>query len=314
MTLVVTDRQDEADGVVSLTLRGADGERLPAWEPGAHLEMVLPSGLIRHYSLCGDVGQRDRYRVAVLREEHSRGGSSEVHDSVVVGTRLQVREPRNHFALEPARSYLFIAGGIGVTPILPMIAHAEATGVPWKLAYGGRRATSMAFLPEIAGRAGGTVDVLAEDEVGRPDLVSLIEELPPGGQIYCCGPEGLLSAVEAECGRQGLSPVLHVERFSVGAAVAADDDAQVGFEVHLARSGVTVTVSPEQTLLEAVRAVVPAVASSCEEGICGTCETAVLEGVPDHRDQIMSSKERASGKSMMICVGRSLGERLVLDL
>ncbi|WP_245707549.1 PDR/VanB family oxidoreductase [Pseudonocardia oroxyli] len=315
MTLVVSDRRNEADGVVSLTLRAeADGRELPAWEPGAHLEVALPSGLIRHYSLCGPVEQRDRYRIAVLREANSRGGSSEVHDHVVVGTRLQVTGPRNHFRLEPADSYLFVAGGIGITPILPMIAQAEADGVPWKLVYGGRRASSMAFVDEITARAGGKVELLAEDEVGRPDLPVVLGEVATGGRVYCCGPEGLLGAVESGCAVRGLTDVLHVERFAASAVAVDDGAGSAGFEVHLARSGMTVTVPPGRSILEVVREVVPQIPSSCEEGICGTCETAVLEGAPDHRDQIMSAVERASNATMMICVGRALSDRLVLDL
>jgi len=316
MTLVVSDRRDESDGVVSLTLRAeADGQELPAWEPGAHLEVVLPSGLIRHYSLCGPVEDRDRYRIAVLREPASRGGSVEVHDRVTPGTRLHVTGPRNHFGLEAADHYLFIAGGIGITPILPMIARAEAAGVPWKLVYGGRQASSMAFVDEITARTGGKVELLAEDEVGRPDLPAVLGEVPVGGRVYCCGPEGLLGAVEAECAKRGLSGFLHVERFAAGALAAADDGSgSAGFEVRLARSGTTVTVPPDRSILEVVREVLPGVPSSCEEGICGTCETPVLEGVPDHRDHIMSAAERASNATMMICVGRALSDRLVLDL
>lgn len=315
LDLIVTDKQGEAEGVVSLTLASATGLQLPVWQPGAHVEITLPSGLIRHYSLCGDPIDRHRYKVAVLREEQSRGGSQEVHDKVQVGTPLRIRGPRNHFELVPADSYLFIGGGIGITPLLPMVARAEAEGRPWRLAYGGRTAESMAFVEEVQSRAGGKVELYPEDRVGRPDLAALLSERSDGSAVYCCGPEGLIHAVEEECRRLGIADALHVERFAAAGAVAeAVAEVSSSVEVHLAKTGATIRVPPARTLLDAIREVVAEVPSSCEEGICGTCETAVIEGVPDHRDDVLSAAEKASGGTMMICVSRSKTPRLVLDL
>lgn len=316
--LVVVARREEAEGVVGLDLADPSGRALPSWQPGAHLDLTLPSGLIRQYSLCGDPAELSRYRIAVLRETVGTGGSHEVHETVTVGTPLAMRGPRNHFALVDAPAYLFIAGGIGITPLLPMLRRVEAQGVPWQFVYGGRRAASMAFVDEVCGRRGGPVRLVPEDEVGRPDLARIIAGRPADAVIYCCGPEGLLRAVEEECAKAGLSGDLHLERFGANSAVpvptgiaASDADS---FEVHLAKSGLTVQVPPDRTLLDVVRDVVPDVPSSCEEGICGTCETEVLDGLPEHHDEVLDDAEHAAGKTMMICVGRSKSARLVLNL
>jgi ferredoxin-NADP reductase len=324
LAIVVTDRRDEAPDIVSLTLAGAVGEQLPVWLPGAHIEVILPSGLIRHYSLCGDPAERTQYRIAVLREVQSRGGSQEVHDSVQVGTRLQVRSIRNHFELVDAPAYLFIAGGIGITPLLPMLAEVEATQRTWRLIYGGRRRASMAFVDEVRARTGGAVDLLPEDEVGRPNLVELLALVPADGVVYACGPEGLLRAIEDEAALMGIRDVVYLERFTAGTDADwrdSADSADLGdsgdseqFEVELARSGKSFVVPSGKSILAAVREAGTEVASSCEEGICGTCETTVLDGVPDHHDQVLSESERTAGKTMMICVGRSKTPKLVLDL
>jgi ferredoxin-NADP reductase len=312
---VVTDRRDEADGVVSLRLSSPDGAALPAWEPGAHLDVMLPSGLIRQYSLCSDPTDLASYRIAILREQVSRGGSDEVHDKVTVGTQLSLRGPRNHFPLVEAADYLLIAGGVGITPILPMVKHIAGRGVPWRLVYGGRRRSSMAFVDELARLPGGHLELVPEDEAGYPDIAAALAARAPGTVVYCCGPEGLLRTVEEHCARLGISDCLHLERFGANSALppptATGTDS---FEVHLAKSDITVVVPPDRSLLSVVRDVVADVPSSCEEGNCGTCETEVLEGVPDHRDQVLTDEEREAGDTMMICVGRSKTPRLVLNL
>jgi ferredoxin-NADP reductase len=233
-----------------------------------------------------------------------------VHDQLAVGDVVRVRGPRNNFPLEPSPRYLFIAGGIGITPLLPMIATADAAGADWQLVYGGRQRSSMAFLDELA-RHGDRVLVRPQDETGLLDLDGLLATPQADTRVYCCGPEPLLAAVEQRCA--GWPPgSLHVERFSPrppGAPARLE-----AFEVVLARSELTVDVPPDRSILEVVEDAGIPVLSSCAEGTCGTCETAVLEGLPDHRDSVLSEEERAANDCMMICVSRSCSSRLVLDL
>ncbi|MGW3285655.1 PDR/VanB family oxidoreductase [Streptomyces sp. NPDC001002] len=304
--LVVNTRESAAEGVVALTLRHPLGDELPAWEPGAHLDVVLGPELERQFSLCGDPGNRSEWRIAVLREPDGRGGSAFVHEQLGVGDKVRVRGPRNHFRLEPAPGYRFIAGGIGITPILPMLAAAEAAGARWTLLYGGRTRQSIAFTEEL-GRYGDRVTVAPQDETGLLDLASVLDDLPEGTLVYCCGPGPLLDAVEERCP----APVLRVERFQPKAQQGGENGE---CEVELAQSGRTVTVGPDVSVLDAVRAAGVEVLFSCTEGTCGTCETDVLDGVPDHRDSVLTEEERAGGETMMICVSRCRGKRLVLDL
>ncbi|AZM74368.1 oxidoreductase [Streptomyces sp. KPB2] len=306
--LVVGRRETAADGVLALTLRHPLGEPLPAWEPGAHVDVVLGPGLERQYSLCGDPADRAQWRIAVLRETDGRGGSAHVHEEVRTGDKLRVRGPRNNFRLEPAPRYRFVAGGIGITPILPMLAAAEEAGADWSLLYGGRTRAGLAFTREL-GRYGDRVTIVPEDESGLLDLAPVLDDLPPDTLVYCCGPGPLLDAVEARCpaGR------LRLERFRPKeAAVVAPAEAE--FEVVLARSGRTVAVPPGVSVLDAVREAGVEVLYSCTEGTCGTCETEVVEGEPDHRDSVLTEEERAAGETMLVCVSRCRGRRLVLDL
>ncbi|MEU8344251.1 PDR/VanB family oxidoreductase [Spirillospora sp. NPDC048832] len=299
--VVVGDRVVLADGVVGLALRAADGGELPGWGPGAHVDVVLEDGLERQYSLCGDPADAREWRIGVLKEGP---GSTFVHERVRVGDRLTVRGPRNHFALEDAPRYVFLAGGIGITPILPMVAEAEAAGADWRLFYGGRRRASMAFLDELS-RFGERVEIWPQDERGLLDLDAIL-----GGAgdalVYCCGPEAMLAAVEERCGTH----VLRTERFSPK-AVTGEAEA---FDVELALSGRTLRVEAGRSILETVEKAGVSVLSSCREGTCGTCETVVLGGEPDHRDSVLTEAERADGGFMMICVSRARGPRLVLEL
>ncbi|MFB7507252.1 PDR/VanB family oxidoreductase [Streptomyces broussonetiae] len=304
--LVVVQRRLAADGVVSLTLRHPLGRQLPAWEPGAHVDLLLGPGLERQYSLCSDPADRSAWRIAVLREPHGRGGSAHVHAELDVGAKVRVRGPRNHFRLEPARRYLFVAGGIGITPLLPMLAAAEAAGAQWSLLYGGRSRASMAFTGELA-RYGDRVVLAPQDETGLLDLGPVLDGLPEDALVYCCGPGPLLDAVEERCPARSL----RVERFRPREQQAHSERE---FAVVLTRSGRTVTVPPDVSVLDAVRAAGVEVLYSCAEGTCGTCETGVLEGAPDHRDSVLTEEERAAGDTMMICVSRCRGTRLVLDL
>ncbi|MFE9448394.1 PDR/VanB family oxidoreductase [Streptomyces sp. NPDC006739] len=304
--LVVAGREPAADGVLALSLCHPLGEELPAWEPGAHVDLVLGPGLERQYSLCGDPGDRARWRVAVLREPDGRGGSAHVHEELRQGDKVRVRGPRNHFPLRPAPAYRFVAGGIGITPILPMLAAAEAAGAEWTLLYGGRTRGSMAFTEELA-RYGDRVTLAPQDETGLLDLAAVLDGLPDGTLVYCCGPGPLLDAVEERCP----AGALRLERFQ---PKTRQDAGGTEFEVELARSGRTLTVAPGVSVLDTVRAAGVEVLYSCTEGTCGTCETDVLEGAPDHRDSVLTEEERAAGDTMMICVSRCRGARLVLDL
>lgn len=307
--VVVDALEPAADGVLALTLRDAGGAELPQWEPGAHIDVELEPGLVRQYSLCGDPAERHAWRIAVLREPRSRGGSSYVHERVEPGTKVRVDGPRNHFPLLDAAGYLFIAGGIGITPILPMIAAAEASGRRWRLVYGGRRRASMAFLDRLGGY-GDRVSIRPQDETGLLDLDPLLAEPHPDTLVYCCGPEPLLAAVEQ---RHAGWPAgsLRVERFTPRPLDAADD---TGFEVELAQTGRVVAVPAGVSILRAIEDSGVAVLSSCREGTCGTCETPVLRGRVRHRDSVLTDAERDVGDIMMICVSRSLDPRLVLDL
>lgn len=317
LDLRIAERVPVADDVVALVLRRPDGGELPAWTPGAHVDLHVTDGIVRQYSLCGDPADGTGWRVAVLREERSRGGSSHVHDVLHPGRQVRVRGPRNHFALEPAPGYVFVAGGIGITPILPMVRQAEAAGARWRLLYGGRRRTSMAFLDELAAYD-GAVQVRPHDEHGLLDLDAAFAGLPPGTKVYCCGPEALLAAVE-ERAAAWPDGTLHVERFVPkvvpdAPGPAEDPAAAEETEVELAGTGQLLTYLRGQCLLEVIEAAGVPILSSCREGTCGTCETGVLEGDVEHRDSLLSPAEQAANDVMFPCVSRPRGKRLVLDL
>ncbi|MCU1607452.1 MAG: pobB [Modestobacter sp.] len=309
-TLQVTAKTTVAEGVVTVELAAPDGRRLPDWAPGAHVDLTLGNGTTRQYSLCGDRWDPSTYRVGVLLEPAGRGGSAYVHEQLQPGHLVGLGGPRNNFPLVPAERYLFVAGGIGVTPLLPMLAQAQLLGADWRLLYGGRTRSSMAFLDELA-QYGDRVLVAPQDEVGLLDLPSFLGTPRASVRIYCCGPAPLLAAIETVCA--GWPPhTLRTERF-----VAAEQGAPAlttPFEVHLRRSGTTVTVTPDVTVLDAVTGAGVDVLSSCRQGTCGTCETTVLDGLPDHRDSLLDDDERAAADCMYICVSRSRTERLVLDL
>jgi ferredoxin-NADP reductase len=309
--VVVADKTVAADGVVALRLEEVGGHELPEWEPGAHIDLMMPSGLVRQYSLCGDPADRRSWRIAVLREPESRGGSVYVHDSIQTGTDLRIRGPRNHFRLVDSPNYVFIAGGIGITPILPMVAEAQAAGANWRLIYGGRTRASMAFLDELASY-GDRVDLWPQDERGLIDLDTVLGEPRDDTLVYCCGPQALLKAVEERCGTWPPT-ALRFERFSASTD-SEQDWVNRPIEVELAQQGVTLTVSADQSILEAIEAQGIMVMSSCRSGMCGTCETPVLSGVPEHRDDVLSYEEQERNDCMMICVSRCRGDKLVLDI
>lgn len=307
LELVVTRLAWEADGVVSLSLSAPDGAALPEWEPGAHLELALPSGRLRHYSLYGEPTDRSRYRIAVLRQEGGRGGSREIHVGLPAGSRLRVRAPRNNFRLEPAAHYLFVAGGIGITGVWSMAEAVAARGSNWSFVYGGRDRDSMAFIEEVLALGPDRVEIVPQDERGFPDLPAIIAAQPEGTAVYCCGPPPLLDAVARLVdAREDLR--LHVERFSAAAPTGG-----AALQVELRRSGLVVDVGAQESVLQAVRRVLPAVPASCEQGVCGSCRSVVLAGEPEHRDQLLSDAERAAGQ-ILICVSRARGDKLALDL
>lgn len=312
MELLVARRERTADGVAVLTLCRVDGSDLPAWAPGSHVDLVLRPDLVRQYSLCGDPGDRSVFRVAVQHERDGRGGSRFLHERLTEGAVVRVGAPRNNFALVASPRYLFIAGGIGITPLKPMVAAVDVAGADWRLVYGGRTRASMAFAAELRGEYGDRVDICPQDETGLLGLDGLLGEPAAGTAVYCCGPEPLIAAVEERC-RAWPPGSLHVERFAP-TAPAAGSGADTGFEVELALSGRTLTVPTDKSILQAVEAAGVTVLSSCREGTCGTCETAVLGGVPDHRDSLLTEDERAAGDAIMICVSRSRTPRLVLEL
>ncbi|WP_137122507.1 PDR/VanB family oxidoreductase [Segeticoccus rhizosphaerae] len=302
----------ESEGVISVHLRAPGGGDLPVWQAGAHVDLRLPGIITRQYSLSGSPTDRTTWRISVLREAAGKGGSQAVHETLRPGDVVEVVGPRNNFPLVAGADYLFIAGGIGITPMLPMIEAVAASGASWQLLYGGRTRSSMAFLPELE-RHGDAVRVQPQDEVGLLDLGALLDEPRDGTLVYCCGPEPLLAAVEERCASWAPGS-LHLERFKPRAQAPVDPDAESDFEVVLEQSGVTVTVPAGMSVLEALEDNGIEPLNSCREGICGTCETKVLAGVPDHRDSLLSDEERAANDTMMICVGRALCDRLVLDL
>ncbi|MGV9657079.1 PDR/VanB family oxidoreductase [Streptomyces koyangensis] len=296
----------ESEGVLSVELADPGRRLLPAWEPGAHLDLWLPEQ-VRQYSLAGDPGDRYRYRIAVLREPASSGGSRYVHETLRVGELLEVGGPRNNFPLLAADRYLFIAGGIGITPLLPMIHRAEADGRDWRLLYGGRSRRSMAFLSELAPYA-EKVEPRPFDEFGHLDLRAALGEPTEDLAVYCCGPEGLIAAVEEQCGAWPAG-TLHVERFS--ARPRDDEDDLRPFELILSRSDRRLPVPAHCSALDVLDAAGVAVPNACRDGVCGSCELPVLKGRPLHRDSL-TGPDRT--EAFLPCVSRAQTPELVLDL
>ena len=310
LELPVTAVRPVADSVISVRLGDPTGGWLPAWRPGAHVPVRLPSGLVRHYSLCGPLDDPAIWEIAVLREAAGRGGSREFHDTVTPGCRLEIGMPRNNFPLLPSDRYLFVAGGIGITPILAMCRAAAAEGVPWTLVYGGRSRSSMAFVDVLGSLPGGSLELVPQDERGFLDLPAIIAAGREIGRIYCCGPAGLLDAMARGATRAGVD--LRVERFSP--AQPAQPEGDRAFRVRVRGVAGDWTVEPGQSVLHVLREAGVDVLYSCEEGTCGTCETRVLAGSPDHRDSVLTPAERAAADRMMICVSRALSDELLLEV
>lgn len=303
----VASKEALADGVVRLSLAPVDPEEiLPDWRPGAHVDLHGPDGLVRQYSLCGVPGA-DVWQVGVLRVADGRGGSRWVHDQLHEGDELAVGGPRNHFELQVGADHVFIAGGIGVTPIVPMVREAVERGAEWRLVYGGRSLDSMAFRDELLALGGDRVRLVPQDREGLIELAEVFGAPTPGRVVHCCGPEPLLAAVEEFLADR--PEELHLERFSADVDLAGD-----AFEVEIASSGKRVTVAEGCSIIDALGEAGMTMEFSCREGTCGTCETGVLGGIPDHRDSVLTDDEKAQNDVMMICVGRCVEGPLVLDL
>lgn len=298
-------------GVVLLELAGRDGRALPRWEPGAHIDVLQPSGLVRQYSLAGDPAS-DRWRIGVLREEAGRGGSAWMADAVAEGAVLRLAGPRNHFPFSPPRGapVLFLAAGIGVTPLVPMALAAREKGVDYRFAYSGRSRERLALVDELARDHGDRLELHLSDEGSRVDLADRLAGLDPATVVYACGPTRFLDAVADAAEAAGVE--LHLEHFEASALTPPVWPEP--FEVELALSGITVEVPPERSILEVVEEQGVLVLSSCTEGTCGTCETVVWEGDIDHRDSILTPQEKARGDLMFICVSRAACPRIVLEL
>jgi ferredoxin-NADP reductase len=306
----VIARTEAASEVILLSLAAEDGARLPSWRPGAHIDVHLDGDLVRQYSLCGDPADRSSYTIGVLHAPASRGGSRLIHESLHVGDTLTISRPRNHFELVDAARYIFIAGGIGITPIAAMLRDVEQAGKPWTLMYGGRTAESMALRDELVG-FGERVTLWPQDTHGLIDLTTVLGAPEAAIAVYVCGPEPLLAAVETICDATWNAEALHLERFT---PKEIDTTGDTDFEIELAQTGTTRTVTADTTVLDVLADAGIHILSSCREGTCGTCETPVLEGIVDHRDSVLTREEQENNDCMMVCVSRANCSRLVLDV
>ncbi len=307
----------EAEGIVSVEFRPATPEvEFPPFEAGSHIDLHLPNGLVRSYSLCNDSSERQRYVVGVLNDRKSRGGSRYVHQQLRVGSTLQISAPRNNFRLhEDAPRSVLVSGGIGITPVWCMLQRLAALGRPVELLYCARTRAESAFIEAIEALAkdkGVTVRWHFDDVQGAPpDLAALLGGLGADTHYYCCGPTPMLDNFEATCEKLGYANA-HIERFAAAPAPAGGADQ--GFEVRLHRSNRTVEVPPGKSILDSLIDAGLSPDHSCKEGVCGACETAVLDGEIEHRDGILTKQEREAGKTMMICVSRCKRGALVLDI
>ncbi|GAB3650201.1 PDR/VanB family oxidoreductase [Ramlibacter alkalitolerans] len=315
ITVQVARRRREALEIASFELVKPDGSPLPAFSAGSHIDVQLPGGLTRQYSLCNDAAERHRYRIAVLRDAHSRGGSRVLHEQVKEGDTLTISAPRNHFPLVHAQRTLLLAGGIGVTPLLSMAQRLATTGADFALHYCTRSLERTAFLDEIAASAyADRVHFHFDDGAAaqRLDLSAILGEPDPGTHVYVCGPAGFIAGVAQAAERFAWNKdQVHVEYFG---AVPQDTTGDVAFQVELASNGKHCEVPAHQTVLQALRAHGIAILSSCEQGVCGTCLTRVLQGECDHRDLYLTDEEKAKHDQFTPCCSRAKGPVLVLDL
>ncbi|MDI1344573.1 MAG: PDR/VanB family oxidoreductase, partial [Pseudolabrys sp.] len=311
MPMRVTRNEPIADGIYLLELRGAAEASLPPFTAGAHITLKTPKGLLRKYSLCNDPAERDRYQVAIKREANGRGGSLDLIDNVKAGDTLMVAPPVNDFGLPPrGQDFLFIAGGIGVTPMMAMIHELRAAGKRFRLFYFNRTPEMTAFRERLSA-AELKDSVIIHYDQGDParsyDLKPVLKERQNREHLYCCGPRPLMEAVRAMTDHWSPTAV-HFEAFSEAETHKPTDRP---FNVRLGRTGKTVAVPADKTILEVLRDNGLDVPSSCETGTCGTCRTKMLEGVADHRDLVLAEHEKAD--TIMICVSRAKGDEITLD-
>ncbi|WP_312976958.1 PDR/VanB family oxidoreductase [Corynebacterium sp.] len=311
--VMIRSMRVEAEGVLSLELIRTDGSDLPEWTPGAHVDVAVGDGLIRQYSLCSDPADTGHYRIAVLREVVGRGGSRHVHDVLRPGDEVVISEPRNNFEVsDNGKPLILIAGGIGITPILAMARAAAASGREFHLYYGGRSRASMAFLDELS-ELSGRLTVTSDDREGVLDLDTILDGADSGErEVYVCGPGGLLDAVEKRAD-DWPAGTFHCERF-VARTIEPPPEGEREFTVRCIDSDVEVNVPVGCTIMEQLEAAGIDVPHSCREGTCGTCETDIISGVPDHRDSLLSSEERESGETMLLCVSRAKTDVLELEI
>ena len=315
----VVQKRTEAEGITSFELARADGAPLPPFSAGSHIDVHLPAsagGLVRQYSLCNASHEQHRYRIAVLRDAASRGGSATVHDQLQVGTVLDIGTPRNLFELDPASPHhLLLAGGIGITPLLAMAEQLAAQGGGFTLHHATRSRERTPFVAQLASAPyADRVHHHFDDgpAMQKLDLAATLRSAPAGSHLYVCGPTGFMEAVLAEGRAQGWDDArLHREYFAAAPTGTAGDG---GFELELASSGRVIPVAADQTALAALLAAGLDIPMSCEQGVCGTCLTGVKSGVPDHRDQYLTPEERAANNQFLPCCSRASSARLVLDL
>ena len=314
LNVVVRKRELQGDGVVVLDLARTDGAALPGFEAGAHVDIHIAPGLVRQYSLCSDPADAQVYRLGVLKDPASRGGSLGVHEQLLEGREVQISAPRNLFPLEPsARRSILLGGGIGITPMIAMAHALHQRGADFELHYCGRSRSRSAFLKEL-GDAPFADKVRThfddEDPAQRLDLAAVLGEPEAGIHMYTCGPSGFMDWVIAGARGQGYAEDhIHKEYFQVEVDASGE-----GFEVVAARSGKTVQVAEGQTILEALGQVGIKIDISCEQGVCGTCMCDVLEGEPDHRDVYLTDEEKAANDQILVCCSRSRSKKLVLDI
>ena len=316
LSVRVARKSIEAEDICSLELVSADGAPLPAFAAGSHIDVQLPGGPTRQYSLCNDPAETHRYLIAVLRDARSRGGSAAVHERVKVGDTLVISAPKKHFALaHDASSHLLLAGGIGVTPLLCMAERLAHAGADFEMHYCTRSPARTAFRQRIAVAPFASRVAFHFDDgeaAQKLDIAALLAAPRAGRHLYVCGPKGFMDAVLGSARAQGWPQAqIHYEFFGADAAPAAGDG---GFEVMLASSGRVIKVAPDRSVVQALAEAGVSVATSCEQGVCGTCLTRVIEGEPDHRDLYLTPQEQAANDQFLPCCSRAKSARLVLDL
>lgn len=303
----------EAQDICSYEFITADGTALPPFEAGAHIDLHLPEGRIRSYSLANAPSEVHRYLIAVQREEQGRGGSAWMHDRLRVGQVLEASGPIQHFPLdEKAADSVFIAGGIGITPLLSMIERLDALERPWHLYYAARSPETAPFRERLVAldRGRGRVTFcFGSERSERLDIQKIVRDASPAAHLYCCGPTRMIDAFVA-AGQTRDPGCIHYERFAASEAAALEG----GFTVCLQRSDRRITVEPGKSILDALLDADVPISYACSNGICGSCMTRVVSGVPDHRDEFLSEDEKRAGTSMLICCSGSKTPELVLDL